>query len=165
MYGFNDAMKELNKIAPLGSSKPTAAEWLMKIDPKIWARWHFTTHCRSDILVNNLCESSWNAYILEAKEKGIINMLEWIRRRLMTRMQIKRTGVENYEGSIGPRIQKKLELNKKHARNCNALCAGLLEFEVECDDRSFIVHLGNMTCGCRLWDLSGIPCKHACAAI
>lgn len=56
--------------------------------------------------------------------------------------------------------KRSLSSIKKHARSCNALCAGLLEFEVECDDRSFIVHLGNITFGCRLWDLSGIPCKH-----
>lgn len=100
MYTFNKSMKELHQ------SDPAVAKWLMVVGPKFWARSHFTPQSRSDVLVNNLNES-WNNYILEAREEGIVNMLEWIRRKLMKRFQIKKERMEKYAGPIGPRIQKK----------------------------------------------------------
>ena len=59
-------MKELNKAAPLGPEKPTAAQWLKNVDPKTWARSHFTNHYRCDVLVNNLNES------LNADRKSVV---------------------------------------------------------------------------------------------
>ncbi|KAK4489563.1 hypothetical protein RD792_005373 [Penstemon davidsonii] len=50
------------------------------------ARSHFESDYKSDVLVNNLCES-FNNYILEARERPIISMFEWIRNRLTTRIQ------------------------------------------------------------------------------
>ncbi|GJX50932.1 zinc finger, PMZ-type containing protein [Tanacetum coccineum] len=35
--------------------------------------------------------------------------------------------------------------------------------EVRCGDSAFGVNLGEKTCACRLWQLSGIPCIHAVA--
>ena len=46
---------------------------------------HSKDHLNSDCYVNNLSES-FNSMILEARDKPIIAMLEWIRVRLMTRM-------------------------------------------------------------------------------
>jgi hypothetical protein len=39
-------------------------------------------------------------------------------------------------------------------------------FEVDhCHDSRRVVNLSNMTCSCGIWQLNGIPCPHACAAI
>ena len=32
-------------------------------------------------------------------------------------------------------------------------------------DLQLDVHLGNMTCGCKKWDLCGIPCQHAISCL
>lgn len=58
-----------------------------------------------------------------------------------------------------------MENSKKYSRGCNPIQAGSGEYEVEENDRTFLVNLKNLTCGCRLWDLSGIPCKNAVVAI
>jgi len=38
-------------------------------------------------------------------------------------------------------------------------------FEVECSKGTFFVDLMHRTCGCRQWDMTGIPCPHAIFAI
>ncbi|KAH6779662.1 hypothetical protein C2S52_010899 [Perilla frutescens var. hirtella] len=39
------------------------------------------------------------------------------------------------------------------------------KFEVCLQDDQFVVNVPNRTCTCRLWDLTGIPCIHACRAL
>ncbi|KAH7840675.1 hypothetical protein Vadar_020101 [Vaccinium darrowii] len=72
-------------------------------------------------------------------------------------------GIEKYTSTICPKIEEKLEVNK--ARDCFAHFAGEFKFEVDCHDQTYMVDLKAMTCGCRMWDLIGIPCMHAVSAI
>ncbi|KAL7243203.1 hypothetical protein ACSBR1_015588 [Camellia fascicularis] len=111
-----------------------------------------------------MCES-FNNNILEANDKPIISMLEWIRMRVMHRIQIKKEGMEKYTGEICPNIVKDLEALKVQARNCFATYCGDRKFEVDCGDTTHIVDLEERKCSCRMWDFSGIPCKHAVSSI
>ena len=45
-------------------------------------------------------------------------MFEWIMRKLMTRIQVKRKRMDQYSGGICPIIQEKLERNKVVSRVC-----------------------------------------------
>ncbi|KAL7253648.1 hypothetical protein ACSBR1_008065 [Camellia fascicularis] len=121
--------------------------------PPVFQRSHFSPRSRCDTLVNNMCES-FNNNILEARDKPIISMLEWIRRRVMHKIQIKKEGMEKYTEAL-----------KVQARNCFATYCGDRKFEVDCGDTTHIVDLEERKCSCRMWDLSGIPCKHAVSSI
>ena len=44
--------------------------------------------------------------IVKARDKPLLSMLEWIRVRLMSRLYIKKTGIEKYGGNLCPSIQK-----------------------------------------------------------
>ncbi|XP_058217288.1 uncharacterized protein LOC131328355 [Rhododendron vialii] len=138
--------------------------WLKKIPVEQWTRSHFSTNNKCDILVNNLSES-FNSYVLEARDKPIVSMLEWIRRKLMSRFQIKRMGMEKYTGTICPKIEKKLDWKITTVKDCFAYFSEEFKLEVDCHDTTYTMDLKAMTCGYRLWDLSGIPCKHAVATI
>ena len=81
-------MDELKKLCP------KAYEYLDNVDPSMWSRSYFTDHSKSDLLVNNLSES-FNSYILDARDKPIVTMIEKIRRKLMRRFQLKRKGCLN----------------------------------------------------------------------
>ncbi|KAL0411006.1 UNVERIFIED_CONTAM: hypothetical protein Slati_3690300 [Sesamum latifolium] len=71
---FERFMKKIQEIDPkLSEDVETASEWLEKINPEHWVRAFFPVHSKSDILVNNLCES-FNSYILEARDKPIITI-------------------------------------------------------------------------------------------
>ena len=58
--------------------------------------------------MNNLSEL-FNSMILEARDKPIIAMLQWIKVRLMTRMYNKRIGIEKFTSNICPNIVQKFE--------------------------------------------------------
>ncbi|KAL7175189.1 hypothetical protein ACSBR2_028902 [Camellia fascicularis] len=73
--------------------------------------------------------------------------------------------MEKYTGEICPNIVKDLEALKVQARNCFATYCGDKKFEVDCGDTTHIVDLEERKCSCRMWDLSGIPCKHAVSSI
>ena len=79
---FRRAVANMKQANTNEGENMAVMEWLRKIPPKLWARAFFSDNCKSDILVNNLNESL-NSYILEARDKPIITMFEWIQRRLM----------------------------------------------------------------------------------
>jgi len=137
---------------------------LLKVDPKLWSISHFSTRALCDDLTNNICES-FNNYISEARDKPIISMLEWIRLKLMDRFYIKRNGMAKFGGPYCPNILNKLERIKKDASNCFARVSGRLIYQIICADGDHVVNLTERTCTCRMWSVSGIPCKHAVTAI
>ncbi|KAL0409302.1 UNVERIFIED_CONTAM: hypothetical protein Sradi_1864600 [Sesamum radiatum] len=76
---FNERMKELNEL------DEGAHAWFNK-PPKEWSMSHFSPYPRCDILLNNACEC-FNSNILEAREKSILTMLEWLMEYLMKGVQ------------------------------------------------------------------------------
>jgi hypothetical protein len=118
----------------------------------------------SDCLVNNISES-FNAMILPARDKPILSMLEWIRVRLMTRLHTKRIGMEKYGGSVCSNVQNKLKKLKMKSRSFSAMPSGRFKYEVDNYYERHVVDLTKKKCTCRIWDLTGIPCKHGVAAI
>ncbi|XP_012844341.1 PREDICTED: uncharacterized protein LOC105964362 [Erythranthe guttata] len=151
-------------MVEIGRFDKAAAEYLRKIPPCHWARSYFSRSCKTDVLVNILCES-FNSYILEAREKPIISMFEWIRSRLTSRIQTKKAGMEKYEGSICPNILKKINKSQQLARNCFPRWHGQEEFEVDIHNDRYVVDLATRTCTCGLFQLNGYPCHHAWACI
>ncbi|XP_059624939.1 uncharacterized protein LOC132268176 [Cornus florida] len=116
------------------------------------------------MLINNIYES-WNAVILEARDKPIIYMLEWIRRHLMLRFQCKREWMHTQFGLLCPDIQKAFNKVKQQASMCKVHYVGDDKYEVQCYGISKAVDLDRHTCSYRVWNLTGIPCKHAVACI
>ena len=85
-----------------------AYEFLNKVDPSMWSRAWFNEFPKCDLLVNNISEC-FNSYILKARDKPILTMLEMIRKKLMRRYQVKRDGIAKLTGRLCPRIATKLE--------------------------------------------------------
>jgi hypothetical protein len=69
---FRYQMEEIKKV------NPVAFDYLNKIDPSGWSRAWFSDYPKCDLLVNNTCEC-FNSYILKARDKPILTMLEMIR--------------------------------------------------------------------------------------
>lgn len=83
----------------------------------------------------------------------------------MFRLMIKRTGIEQFGGQIAPNITAKLEKNKIASRFCRAIYSGPGLYEIDMGRITHVVKLECRTCTCGAFQLTGIPCPHAIAAI
>uniref|UniRef100_A0A2N9J8Y1 Transposase MuDR plant domain-containing protein n=1 Tax=Fagus sylvatica TaxID=28930 RepID=A0A2N9J8Y1_FAGSY len=88
-----------------------------------------------------------NLVFISDRQKGLVPAFKKLfpkvehRVRLMTRLHTKRIGMEKYGGSVCPNVQDKLEKLKMESRSFSAMPSS------------------------RIWDLTGIPCKHGVAVI
>jgi len=84
----------------------------------------------------------------------------------MNRYHTKREGASQATNEICPKIQKKLERSKDLQRNYICQWRDGAAFEIEnCYGSRRVVNIETMTCSCGRWQLNGISCPHACAAI
>lgn len=154
-------MKELREL------NEKAYQWFNDKTPTQWSRSHFQEFSKCDMLLNNGCDY-FNSVILEAREKPLISMLEWIFDYLMQRMQINRNRAEEkWKGRLCP-IEKIIEKTSKTVGDCLPVKSDAFHYQISCFDEpgtKYSVDLKNHTCGCRKWDLCGIPCNHALCAI
>ncbi|KAF7146254.1 hypothetical protein RHSIM_Rhsim04G0159500 [Rhododendron simsii] len=74
-----------------------AFKWLAKHKPQHWCRSHFSVAPKCDMLLNNLCES-FNATILNARDKPILTMLKRIRIYMIRHVVKRRASVEKWHG-------------------------------------------------------------------
>lgn len=130
----------------------------------MWFRSGFSSKLKCDLVIDNVPES-FNKYLRQAKEKPVITMLETIRKQLMRRLQKKKEKMSAYEDPICPKIMKKWDKLDSISKYCTLDYAGESKWECSYKESTFVVDLGNKTCGCRKWDVSGILCIHALAAI
>ncbi|KAM0825792.1 hypothetical protein ACQ4PT_069327 [Festuca glaucescens] len=150
---YMDEMKALDQ---------DAYEYLEGIDPKQWCKAFFDDLPKCDLLLNNICEV-FNKYILDAREMPVVTCLKKIMNQLMIRFVSKRKETEDMCGTICPKIRKKLDKNIDFAVNYGASPAAEQLFKVEGLRGEYEVNIQKLECTCRAWQLSGIPCRHACA--
>ncbi|KAG8364578.1 hypothetical protein BUALT_Bualt18G0011900 [Buddleja alternifolia] len=127
----------------------------------------FSTDLKCDMLLNNGCEC-FNNSILHARELPIISMLEWIMEFYIKRLQVNRDKAKTkWKGELCPKIKKIIDNNVLKMGGCFPIKSDDMHYMVRSFDgtEQYTVDLENYTCGCRKWDISGIPCKHACSAI
>lgn len=154
------------KMLQLKEADERAYNWLSAVPTKQWCKHAFPFSSKCDVLMNNLSES-FNATILMQRDKPIITMFEWIRTYLMGRFASLREKVRKFREEIMPKPRKRLDREIEMSGNWFATWAGELKFEVTHSllIEKFVVDLENRTCKCNFWELVGIPCRHAVAAI
>ncbi|KAK8655790.1 hypothetical protein V6N13_108356 [Hibiscus sabdariffa] len=152
---FKDTLEEIKSV----SSK--SYDWLVKINPDQWCKAFFRSATKSDMLLNNLCEC-FNKFILEARDKPILTMMETIRTKIMQRIAKKQSQADKFTGPLCPKIQKKLEIMIEISNRCWPRNAGGQQYQVECGyGNQHVVNIQALTCTCRRWELTGIPYNHA----
>ncbi|KAM5573827.1 hypothetical protein ABKV19_013389, partial [Rosa sericea] len=138
MRQFQHAMEELKK------SSVGAWGWCMDRPTKHWSKSHFKEQFKCDLLLNNHSES-FNKSLLEARKKPILGCLEDIRTSAMVRWSHEYRALESSE--------MRFEI---HGRGVGCASSVSSQHSVRLDTKS---------CTCRRWDVSGLPCGHAIAAI
>ncbi|KAG5568642.1 hypothetical protein H5410_064342, partial [Solanum commersonii] len=146
---------------------PNVAAWCNEKEPSQWTMTYFSSDAKSDMLLNNVCEV-YNNMILDARDKTILTLLEKKRYLLMARTLANREKAEQWNlGDVCPKIKDILLKNQKatgeyiprksNQWNYEIIGASIMD--------NWAVDLEKRTCSCRKWTLTGIPCKHAIAAI
>ena len=103
-----DEMENLNYVVGVG---------FRGANPKVLCTAFLKTDTNVDVIVNNLDET-FNGYIINARTKHLIYMLEDIITILMQRLVMKRQEMEKTTPVLCPRIQTKLDIKR---RGCQLL--------------------------------------------
>ncbi|XP_021735702.1 uncharacterized protein LOC110702307 [Chenopodium quinoa] len=153
-FTFRKAMEALQKANPL------ALVLLSKVGPQsTWSKHAFNPNIKCDVNKSNFVES-FNATLARNQ-----HMQTWIRRLTMVRLATRWEQCESWNDDICPNIIRRLQVLSHESRTCRCLKAGDGEYEV-LDGKSVLpVNLNDKTCACNVWQLSGLPCKHAMRAI
>lgn len=83
----------------------------------------FFTQSKYDLLINNHCEI-FNSFMLEARDKSTILLMEKIRNLMMVRIRNNMDKMKKHPGVICPRIEKKVKQIVKDSNNF--ICEGCL---------------------------------------
>jgi hypothetical protein len=153
-------MDELKKI------DAGAWEWLMLHPTKSWCKHAFSYYPKCDVLMNNLTES-FNATILVARDKPFLSMCEWIRTYLMNRIGTARNKLDRWQHNIMPMPRKRLDKEVVLSGQWTPNLSMGEEWQVthHYGQQQFIVDTAKRTYTCGFWELVGIPCRHAIAAL
>ncbi|KAK9083359.1 hypothetical protein Scep_029830 [Stephania cephalantha] len=151
------------KILEIEEVSQDAAYWIRRIPPRLWATAYFEG-TRFGHLTANIVESL-NSWILEASGLPIIQMMECIRRQLMTWFNERRETSMQWTTILVPSAERRVADALDRARSYQVLRANEAEFEVISHEGTNIVDIRNRCCLCRGWQLYGVPCAHAVAAL
>ncbi|XP_021775773.1 uncharacterized protein LOC110739631 [Chenopodium quinoa] len=158
MADFEVAMESIHFLSE------DAYVYLDKIPAKHWSRHAFSSDCKSNMLLNNVCET-FNAVIRDARDKPILTQMEWMRRYMMKRHNEKWVAANKMDGKLIPYVTNLFERIERATRHCIVQISRGNSYEVELNGDTVLVDLGNMTCTCYHWQLTGIPCVYGYACI
>ncbi|XP_031474045.1 uncharacterized protein LOC116246348 [Nymphaea colorata] len=151
------------KILEIEEISQDAAYWIRRVPPRLWATAYFEG-TRFGHLTANIVESL-NTWMLEASGLPIVQMMESIRRQLMTWFNERRETSMQWNSILVPSAERRVADAIDQARNYQVLRANEAEFEVISHEGTNIVDIRNRCCLCRGWQLYGLPCSHAVAAL
>ncbi|KAL5784528.1 hypothetical protein ACOSQ2_006920 [Xanthoceras sorbifolium] len=154
----------LEEIEKLKTVCVDAYNYVMRIPLHSWCMHAFDTNVKSAHTTNNITES-FNGWVDELRALPALHLMEAIRRKLMKRSHNRLVRAKQWPSSIPPKIQKTIAKRQDEGRFVTALCSTETLFEVKEGSKFYVVDLEKQSCDCGLWEVTGIPCKHAMAVI
>ncbi|GJZ12654.1 heat stress transcription factor B-4-like protein [Tanacetum coccineum] len=119
---------------------------------------------KSDLLLNNICVV-FNGKIVGGRDKPVITLLEYIREYCIKRIVNVQGVIDKCIGPLTPTATRIMESIKKEAHLMKVQWNGANKYQVSGSlGDQCVVDVVSMTCSCRKWELTGIPCKHDVAA-
>jgi len=151
------------KVLEIEEISQDAAYWIRRIPPNLWATAYFEGQSFFHFAANIV--ESLNTWILEASGLPIIQMMECIRRQLMTWFNERRETSMQWTSILVPSAERIVTDALDRARTHQVLRATDAEFEVISHEGTNTVDIRTRCCQCRGWQLYGLPCAHAVAAL
>ena len=103
---FYDAIKDMDEVSH------EAMDAFKKADPNVFCRAYVKRDSMCDVIVSNMVET-FNNYIMNARSKHLINMLEEIRSLMMKRLVTKKEQAAKWDGILCPKVQEMLDKEKE----------------------------------------------------
>ncbi|KAI0527513.1 hypothetical protein KFK09_003116 [Dendrobium nobile] len=152
------------KILEIEEISQEAAYWIRRIPPRLWATAYFEG-TRYGHLTANIAESL-NSWLLEASGLPIVQMMECIRRQLMTWFNERREMSMQWSTILVSSAERRVSEAIERAQGYQVGRANEAEFEVvSAHEGTNIVDIRNRCCLCRGWQLYGLPCAHGVSAL
>ncbi|KAK1567467.1 hypothetical protein Q3G72_012562 [Acer saccharum] len=92
-----------------------AYNYMMEYDPKHLSRHAFDPYICTDHVTNNITEC-WNGVINKFRRQSVLTMLESIRRKLMKKLEKRRTKAHAWKTKLPPVIHRKIKTLQEKAR-------------------------------------------------
>ncbi|XP_074360664.1 uncharacterized protein LOC141700902 [Apium graveolens] len=151
------------KMLEIGGTSQEAAFWIQQFPPQSWATAYFQG-IRFAQLTANIVESV-ESWIMNACNLPIIELLECIRRRLMTWFSERREASAQWASMLVPSAERLVSGAFDCARTYQVFRVNEAECEVLTAEMPFVVDIQKRQCACQGWQLLGLPCSHAAAAL
>lgn len=152
-----------SKISEMMEVNQEVVTWFQQYPPQLWAVAYFEG-VRYGHFTLSVTELLYN-WALECHELPIIQMMEHIRQQLFTWFDERRVMGMRWNSILVPSAEKKISEAIADAHCYQVLRANEVEFEIVSTERTNIVDIRTRVCSCRRWQLYGIPCAHAAAAL
>lgn len=164
-YRDSDFDESFESLREMGRKGCGIFKRLCDIGLSRWAR----SKCpalRTSFMTSNATETM-NARLLWARRLPICAMIEAYRIIVDKWFEEHRTSAALRENeSLTEKAYLKMSIAKQFSRHYTTRGTTVPNvFKVEGEKRTYVIDLQNCTCDCREFDLDGMPCRHACAAI
>nr|XP_018629791.2 uncharacterized protein LOC108946915 [Nicotiana tomentosiformis] len=137
-----------DQLKTLGDIHEDAARKLLHCPPQNWCRSYFDTTYKNQMVDNNFTES-FNKWILEARTKPIIKMLEDIRLKVMNLLKNHEEECRNWKEEISPYAMELYHDYRVIALECKVVFNGDYGYEVVEGKDKHTVNLELKKCTCR----------------
>lgn len=137
--------------------------WLRVFPPGLWAVSYFEG-IRYGHFTLGITELLYH-WALEGHELPIVQLMEHIREQLTVWFHERRNIGMSLGSVLVPSAEKVVSEAMADSRCYQVLRANKVEFEIVSSERTNIVDIQSRCCSCRRWQIYGIPCAHAAAAL
>ncbi|XP_028754382.1 uncharacterized protein LOC114713878 [Neltuma alba] len=139
-------------------------EWLVNHgDIDRWALSQFPFK-RWDNITTNIAES-FNAWMVKERRHNVAQLIHEHREKVAKKMHASAMAISKWRNGVGPNIEAVLMENVMRTEHMFPVSYGGNRACVHTAYGDLEVDLGLHECSCGAWQMSGIPCAHACAAI
>ncbi|KAI0513721.1 hypothetical protein KFK09_009751 [Dendrobium nobile] len=152
-----------NKLAELCVLHPNLHAYLMSL-PYKWSRSQFKFGIYHNTNTNNFAES-FNAWIVDAKNKPVVDLIDMIHGKLMEQRATRKITSSTWHREFVPHAEEYIREITTMKDHLLIRQSSYHRAEVESLHCRHIVDIETKECTCNVWQLTGLPCIHAIAFI
>lgn len=151
------------KVSEMVEISQDVLQWFHRYPPTLWAIAYFEG-VRYGHFTLGVTELLYK-WALDGHELPIVQMMEHVRQQLTTWFHERRSIAMSWTTLLVPSAERRISEAVADSRCYQVLRANEVEFEIVSSERTNIVDIRSRVCSCRRWQLYGLPCAHATAAL